>query len=252
MARRMSVAMTQQHVIDRTKTVTRRKGWWLDKHGRHLVKPGDHLILVDRVMGFKKGERATVLAEVEVVWRTRSPLTTLVDYPAFLQRNPHSDYGWDSWEAWRAREMEREGFPGMDPAEFIDRFFVKAQGMSPDDDVTRIEWRYLDTEADETVARLGAQVHRLLADVVHLSGECQFNDYFCVTHMAYLGPSDLYCTRVTGIADALLLFIRTEVADALNKAAADVTNINSDDSAHELFRSLFAIRDWLRARAEEV
>lgn len=83
-------------------------------------------------------------------------------------------------------------------------------------------------------------------------GGCQFNDYFCVTHMAYLGPSDLYCTRVTGIADALLLFIRTEVADALNKAAADVTNINSDDSAHELFRSLFAIRDWLRALAEEV
>ena len=83
-------------------------------------------------------------------------------------------------------------------------------------------------------------------------GGCQFNDYFCATHLAYLGPDHLYCTRVTGIADALLLFIRTEVADALNKAAADVTNINSDDSAHELFRSLFAIRDWLRALAEEV
>ena len=39
--------------------------------------------------------------------------------------------------------MVLEGFPGMDPAEFVDRFFVKAQGgMTPSDDVTRIEWRY--------------------------------------------------------------------------------------------------------------
>ena len=83
-------------------------------------------------------------------------------------------------------------------------------------------------------------------------GGCQYNDYLCATHLAYLGPDHLYCTRITGVTDALLQIIRAEVADALNKAAADVTNINSDDSAHELFRSLFAIRDWLRALAEEV
>jgi hypothetical protein len=108
MARRMSVAMTTQQVLDRTKTVTRRKGWWLDKHGRPLVKPGDHLILVDRVMGFKKGERATVLAEVEVV------------------------------------SVRREHPARIGPAAFVHRYFVVAQGMSVDDMVTRIEWRYLD------------------------------------------------------------------------------------------------------------
>lgn len=161
MARRISVAMTQQQVIGRTKTVTRRKGWWLDKHGRHLVKPGDHLILVDRVMGFKKGERATVLAEVEVVSVRRESLRVLADW-----------CGDDEYRE-QCAEIRREGFDParIGPAAFVYRYFVKAQGMSFDDDVTRIEWRYLDDEADETVARLGAQVHRLLADVVHLSGE---------------------------------------------------------------------------------
>ena len=34
MSRLMSVAFTEQAVRDRTKTVTRRKGWWEDKNGR--------------------------------------------------------------------------------------------------------------------------------------------------------------------------------------------------------------------------
>lgn len=36
----------------------------------------------------------------------------------------------------------------MGPALFVHTFFIKAQSMTPDDIVTRIEWRYLDTEAD--------------------------------------------------------------------------------------------------------
>ena len=135
MPRRMSVAMTQQQVRDRTKTVTRRKGWWLDKHGRHLVKAGDHLVLVDRVMGFKKGERATVLAEVEVVSVRRERLSDL----AWTTRLT-SDY------RWAKREVTLEGFPDMEPTEFVRRYFLDAQGMSPIDNVTRIEWRYLDDE----------------------------------------------------------------------------------------------------------
>lgn len=135
MARRMSVAMTTQQVLDRTKTVTRRKGWWLDKHGRPLVKPGDHLILVDRVMGFKKGERATVLAEVEVI---------------SVRRERLSDLSWSAWfttdYGWAKGEVAREGFPDMEPGEFVRRFFLDAQGMSVDDMVTRIEWRYLDQD----------------------------------------------------------------------------------------------------------
>jgi len=85
-----------------------------------------------------------------------------------------------------------------------------------------------------------------------LMSRCIRDHHLCVMHMAFLGPDELHCTRLAGLVDAHLQIIRAEVADALNKAAADVTNINSDDSAHEFFRSLFAIRDWLRARAEEV
>lgn len=67
MPRLMSVAMTEQAVVDRIKTVTRRKGWWLDKNGRHLVKVGDRLTLCRKVMGRKPGEPLVRLAEVEVV-----------------------------------------------------------------------------------------------------------------------------------------------------------------------------------------
>lgn len=139
MPRRMSVAMTQQQCRARTKTVTRRKGWWLDKNGRHLVNPGDRLVLVDRVMGFKKGERATVLTEVEVVSVRRESLSVLADW-----------YGDDEHRE-QCAEIRREGFDPdvIGPAAFVYRFFVKAQGMSFDDDVTRIEWRYLDDEAGE-------------------------------------------------------------------------------------------------------
>ncbi|HJR88617.1 MAG TPA: hypothetical protein VJ782_00490 [Aeromicrobium sp.] len=135
MSRLMSVAFTEQAVVERRKTVTRRKGWWEDKNGRRLLKPGDRLTLCRKVMGRKPGEPLVRLCEVEVVKVTREPLNWLVR---------------DTWHYlpnWAAREMEREGFPGLPPGEFLDRYFIKAQGMGVDDFVTRIEWRYLDGDA---------------------------------------------------------------------------------------------------------
>ena len=128
----MSVAMTTDAVIERRKTVTRRKGWWLDKNGRRLLKPGDMLTLCRKVQGRKPGEPIERLAEVEVVMIWREPLSYLTDPPPL--NDP--DYGVD--------EVVREGFPGMDPHDFVNNYFVLAQGMAPCDDVTRIEWRYLD------------------------------------------------------------------------------------------------------------
>lgn len=123
MPRRMSVAMTKQAVIERRKTVTRRKGWL-------FLKPGDRLLLVEKTMGFKKGETCPPpLAEVEVVSVRREPL-----YQLHLRN--HSAYAWE--------EVAREGFPSMNPTEFVQRFFIDAQGMHILDDVTRIEWRYMD------------------------------------------------------------------------------------------------------------
>jgi hypothetical protein len=56
----MSVALTEDAVRTRTKTVTRRKGWL-------FIKPGDRLTLCRKVMGRKPGEPLVRIADVEVV-----------------------------------------------------------------------------------------------------------------------------------------------------------------------------------------
>ncbi len=111
--RRMSCAMTKEAVIARQKTVTRRKGWT-------MAKVGDRLHLVTKTMGLKKGETADTLGYVEIVDIRREPLSELT-----------------------ADDVEREGYPGMRPDEFIRRFF-EPQGIRPSDFVTRIEWRYIE------------------------------------------------------------------------------------------------------------
>jgi hypothetical protein len=131
----MSVAMTTDAVIERRKTVTRRKGWWLDKNGRRLLHVGDTLTLCRKVQGrlrIPMGDGSVWvapierLAEVEVTSVEREHLSNLTEFP---------EYG--------RNEVVREGFPGMDPARFILDYFVDAQGMDPDDLVTRVEWRYI-------------------------------------------------------------------------------------------------------------
>ena len=133
MPRLMSVAFTEAAVRDRSKTVTRRKGWT-------FLKTGDRLTLCRKVMGRKPGEPLVKVAEVEVVSVERQPLTCLGRCQC-----------WDDHErgtTYSEMEMVREGFPGLDPREFVRRYFVEAQGMDPEATVTRIEWRYLD-EKDE-------------------------------------------------------------------------------------------------------
>lgn len=127
MTRLMSVAMTTQAVIERRKTVTRRKGWT-------FLKPGDRLTLCRKVQGRKPGEPLVRIIDVEVVSVRREPLTMLLGNP----RTSLLSY------IYGCAEVESEGFPGMAGAEFVQRFFVDAQGMKPSDLVTRIEWRYLD------------------------------------------------------------------------------------------------------------
>jgi hypothetical protein len=127
----MSVAMTTDAVIERRKTVTRRKGWWLDKSGRRLLKPGDTLTLCRKVQGRKPGEPIERLAEVEAAFVERESLRLLWDW----RENGHADYAW--------AEVAAEGFPGMDPANFVRLYFIHAQGLTPNDEVTRIQYRYV-------------------------------------------------------------------------------------------------------------
>lgn len=131
MPRLMSVSMTTQAVIERRKTVTRRRGWT-------FLRPGDRLTLCRKVQGRKPGEPLERLAEVEVVSVRRESLWHLV-----TGINPQIVDG--AWvRDYVADEMVREGFPGLDPDEFVRRYFINGQGMAYDDRVTRIEWRYLE------------------------------------------------------------------------------------------------------------
>lgn len=106
--------MTTDAVRDRSKTVTRRAGWT-------YLKPGDRLTLCAKVQGRKPGEPLDRIADVEVVECWREPLDFITD-----------------------AEVALEGFPGMSRMEFMQRFFIDAQGIHPSDDVTRIRWRYIE------------------------------------------------------------------------------------------------------------
>lgn len=125
MTRRMSCSMTTREVRARIKTVTRRHAdTWRN------LKPGDHLILVEKAMGLPKGAKQVVLAEVEVVDVRLEPLH-LVDED----------------------EVKREGFD-CDPTDFI-AFWLEGHHVTSfknqDEfmayEVRRIEWRYLDDVA---------------------------------------------------------------------------------------------------------
>ena len=115
----MSVALTEEAVRARRKTVTRRLGWWTDRNGRHLLSPGDRLTLCEKVMGRRKGEPLVRIVDVEVVDVRRERLDAITD-----------------------ADVVREGFAGRDAAWFVGFFMIEMR-CGPDIEVTRIEWRYL-------------------------------------------------------------------------------------------------------------
>jgi len=121
MSRLMSVALTEQAVVERRKTVTRRLGWWEDKNGRRILKVGDRLTLCRKVMGRKAGEPLVRLAEVEVVDIRREPLDAIT-----------------------ASDVLREGFGPLGAQWFVE-FFTHEMRCTADSLVTRIEWRYITT-----------------------------------------------------------------------------------------------------------
>jgi hypothetical protein len=108
--RNISFALTTSQFLAGTKTVTRRMGW-------KSLKPGTHLMAVEKGMGLRKGEKVKRLGEIEVVKVSRERLKWI---------GP-SDVCW-------------EGFMGSTPAQFI-QFFCEANGCKPSDWVTRIEFK---------------------------------------------------------------------------------------------------------------
>lgn len=127
----MSVSHTTEQVYNRTKTVTRRKGWWEDKNGRRILKPGDRLTLCEKVMGRRKGEPLVRIVDVEAIDVQREHLWEIEEHPG---------------------DVQAEGFAGKSTEWFI-RFFCDTFGGERRQWVTRIEWRYLDAPSVAEIER---------------------------------------------------------------------------------------------------
>jgi len=106
--------MTTRQFRDRSKTVTRRCGWL-------KLKAGTRLQAVVKGMGLKKGEHPEKLGVIEVVSVGREQLSVITQ-----------------------EEVNREGFPEMTPAEFVEMVCKGHRGCKPETVVTRIEYRYID------------------------------------------------------------------------------------------------------------
>lgn len=114
MSRLMSVALTEDAVRSRSKTVTRRLGWM-------FAKPGDRLTLCRKVMGRRKGEPLVRIADVELLSVRREPLNAITP-----------------------EDVALEGFPEWTPDQFVAFFCEHMTPAYPRMMVTRLEWRYID------------------------------------------------------------------------------------------------------------
>lgn len=137
--RNMSFSKTTEQARDRSKTVTRRWGWW-------FLKPGDRVQQVEKAMGLKLGEKVKKIHVIEIV-SCRSE---------YLQMVTKS-------------ECVREGFPDMEPHEFVEMLRSMSSNKYPDSSINRIEFTYVDDEGPSCGYRAlcvriaaGRQVARLL------------------------------------------------------------------------------------------
>ena len=112
MPRNMSFAMTTEQFKARTKTVTRRFGWW-------FLKPGDEVCGVEKAMGLKKGESIKPIGMIRIL-STRA----------------------EALDAITPDDVVEEGFPGWTPEQFV-KMLVDHYGVSPSAVVNRIQFEYL-------------------------------------------------------------------------------------------------------------
>ncbi len=117
MPRNISFSLTTDQIRDRSKTVTRRKGW-------KFLKVGDELNACVKCMGLRPGEKIERLARIRVVDVRRESLAKL-----------HGQYGLE--------ESRKEGFGDQSGHKFV-TMFCQHMGGERDQVVTRIEFEYLD------------------------------------------------------------------------------------------------------------
>ena len=112
MPRNMSFMLTTEQVRNKTKTVTRRLGWW-------FLKAGDIVNAVEKGQGLKKGEKVKRIYQIRILRSGGEELTSI-----------------------DKEECIKEGFPEMNPEEFVE-MFCKHNKCKPVDCVNRIEFEYL-------------------------------------------------------------------------------------------------------------
>lgn len=111
MTRRISFSATLDQVRARRKWVTRRMGF-------ATLAVGDELIGIEKGQGLRRGESQVVVARVLVAGVRRERLDAITQ-----------------------ADVIAEGFPDLDPDEFID-LFCKLNKCEPEAEVTRISFRY--------------------------------------------------------------------------------------------------------------
>lgn len=112
--RQMAFSLTTSQIKARTKTVTRRVGWW-------ALPVGTLITAVRKGMGLKKGERVDRLGVIRIVDVRTEPLSDVT-----------------------VEDCAREGFPELTPAEFVEMFWRSHRGISRHEPVTRIAFEYVD------------------------------------------------------------------------------------------------------------
>lgn len=112
MPRNMSFMLTAEQIKNRTKTVTRRLGWW-------FLKPGDSLNACEKCQGLKKGEKIKKLCQIRVVDTWGSPLNLITQ-----------------------DDCKLEGFPELTPDDFV-RMFTRQMKCYAWENVNRIEFEYV-------------------------------------------------------------------------------------------------------------
>jgi hypothetical protein len=111
--RLMSFFLTTPQFKARTKSVTRRLGWW-------NLSPGDEVMGVVKCQGLGKGGKVETLGPIRIISVDRQPLRDI------------------TWQ-----DCKKEGFPEMTPVDFVAMFMRVHKLTDIDTIVNRIEFEYI-------------------------------------------------------------------------------------------------------------
>lgn len=133
MPRNMSFAITTEQFRSRTKTVTRRNGWW-------NLRPGQIVCGCVKCMGLKPGEKIDRLGLIRILSSAASP----EEGEPLRRMVENIDYGFT--------ETTKEGFPEGHPKHWPSVFaemFIANMGGDLDTPRNRIEFEYVESEAED-------------------------------------------------------------------------------------------------------